>query len=49
VSKHRKKSSVRPVEGQRRVAIQLPLRMLDVLAEAENAFLGLCLAAGLCT
>jgi putative transposase len=46
VSKHGKKSSVRPVEAPRTVAIQIPLRMMDVLRDAESAFLGLCLEAG---
>jgi len=46
VSKHRKNSSIRPVETPQTVAIQIPLRMRDVLQDAENAFLGLCLAAG---
>jgi transposase-like protein len=46
VSKHGKKSSVRPVEAPRTVAIQIPLRMMDVLRNAESAFLGLCLEAG---
>ena len=46
MSKHRKNSSIRPVETPQTVAIQIPLRMRDVLQDAENAFLGLCLAAG---
>jgi transposase-like protein len=46
VSKHRKNSSIRPVENQRTVAIQLPLRMMDVLEGAQSAFFGLCLRAG---
>ncbi len=44
--KHGKNSSVRPVEIPQTVAIQIPLRMREVLQDAENAFLGLCLAAG---
>lgn len=46
MSKHGKTSSVRPVENLQTVAIQIPLRMMDVLRDAESAFLGLCLEAG---
>jgi len=46
VSKHRKNCSVRPAPNSGTVAIQIPLRMMEVLRESENAFLGLCLEAG---
>lgn len=46
MSKHGKNSKVRPVEGRRTVAIELPLRMLDVLQGTQSAFFGLCVEAG---
>jgi hypothetical protein len=46
VSKHGKNSNLRPVEARRTVAIQLPLRMLDVLQGTQSAFFGLCVEAG---
>jgi len=46
MSKHRKNSSLRPVDSTRTVAVQMPLRVLEALWGAESAFFGLCLEAG---
>ena len=46
MSKHRKNSNLRPVEPQRTLAVQLPLRVLDALGDVESAFFGLALEAG---
>jgi putative transposase len=46
MSKRAKNSTLRQVPAHRTVAIQLPLRMLEALQGAQNAFFGLCLAAG---
>jgi putative transposase len=47
MAKHGKNRVVRPVQPvQRKIEIQLPLRMTDVLEGARNAFFELCVDAG---